>query len=657
MRSNSRCNHKHWNKFARGMLVYGIANLLWLLFRTGTKPSRIVYPCQRAALSSSSMLFCASIPLYVASTFERTEKFLTKKGMTIVMLFLMATAAVNIAEIWSGSADNFSSAVAQEFRLKLESQNAKTLPASEIYVVNGRIVDPVTELVNLMGIQGLRLFKSIIVGTTSGPDGLLVRDDIVLVKINEQWSERGGTNTDILKELIGILINHPDGFIGEIVVADNGQGYGSMNWPQSNAENTSQSTQAVVDMFSTSYNVSTYDWQPIRGTRVNEYVEGDNRSGYVCYNSADPQTGIYVSYPKFQTKYGTNISFKYGVWNGTQYEDRLKIISVPVLKTHWTYGVTGCLKHYMGVQSEGQAVTGGLANGHAKVATGGMGTLMAETKFPTLNILDATWVNARPMQGPRTYYPFATRVNVLMASIDPAALDYWAAKHVLMQTSQLIGYSDVSTMDPDSTGTGPFKQYLNNTVNVFTSRGYNFTVDENRMNVYVFDAPLVPDIAVLSLTISKTVVGQGYSLAANITIENQGADAESFNWTVSANTSTVWSVSTSLEAHNSMKMTVVWNTTAARIGNYTLSAQVEPLTGELDTSDNNFKGGTVHVGVPGDVNVDGKVDMRDIGHVARRFLMSPSDFLWDPDTDIDGDGKVDMKDVGVTARNFGQFEE
>ena len=49
---------------------------------------------------------------------------------------------------------------------------------------------------------------------------------------------------------------------------------------------------------------------------------------------------------------------------------------------------------------------------------------------------------------------------------------------------------------------------------------------------------------------------------------------------------------------------------------------------------------------------DGVVDMRDIGYVARRFMCTPSDSLWDPNADIDGNGKIDMKDIGTVARHF-----
>ncbi|MEM2975321.1 MAG: hypothetical protein QW821_02740 [Candidatus Bathyarchaeia archaeon] len=48
---------------------------------------------------------------------------------------------------------------------------------------------------------------------------------------------------------------------------------------------------------------------------------------------------------------------------------------------------------------------------------------------------------------------------------------------------------------------------------------------------------------------------------------------------------------------------------------------------------------------------DGKVDMRDIGTVARHFgeLVEPGD-----PKDVFPDGKIDMKDIGIVAKNFGR---
>jgi hypothetical protein len=56
----------------------------------------------------------------------------------------------------------------------------------------------------------------------------------------------------------------------------------------------------------------------------------------------------------------------------------------------------------------------------------------------------------------------------------------------------------------------------------------------------------------------------------------------------------------------------------------------------------------------GDTNGDNKVDMKDIGYVARRFMCVPDDALWDPKSDVNRDGKIDMKDIGLVAKHFGE---
>ena len=501
-----------------------MASLLWFIFRTGTKPSRIVYPCQRAALANSSMLLSISIPLSLTVVLTKTKKFLSKKGSTLALLVIVASVVLSSEQFWdtlqiAGAVDPN-----QEIQLALKPRNATAFPASDIYVVNGREFAHIGEIINLMGSHGLLFYKSSTIGVNQGPEGLIARDDVVLIKINEQWPYRGGTNTDVLKELIQAVIDHPDGFVGEIVVADNGQGYGSMDWSYSNAEDHTQSTQDVVNMFSPYYKVSTYDWQPIRGVQVDEYSEGDITDGYILYDTADPETRIYVSYPKFRTQFGTSISFKHGIWNGSGYKKRLKVINMPVLKSHWTYGVTASLKHYMGVQSEGRSVPGGLANGHSTVGTGGMGTLMVETGLPTLNIIDAIWINANPppssLMGPETLYSRATRINVLMAGTDPVALDYWAAKHVLVQAASLIGYTDTHTLDPDNTDRSgvlgqAFGVWLNLTKNEIIAGGYNVTTCKNHMNIYVrapSEVDTVPPIITILSPLNTTYLTTSVSL-------------------------------------------------------------------------------------------------------------------------------------------------
>lgn len=56
----------------------------------------------------------------------------------------------------------------------------------------------------------------------------------------------------------------------------------------------------------------------------------------------------------------------------------------------------------------------------------------------------------------------------------------------------------------------------------------------------------------------------------------------------------------------------------------------------------------------GDINGDGKVDMKDVGYVARRFMCVPGDPLWDARGDLDSNGEIDMADAETAARHFGE---
>lgn len=56
----------------------------------------------------------------------------------------------------------------------------------------------------------------------------------------------------------------------------------------------------------------------------------------------------------------------------------------------------------------------------------------------------------------------------------------------------------------------------------------------------------------------------------------------------------------------------------------------------------------------GDVNDDGKVDVKDVYLVARAFGTRPRDSKWDPRCDLTSDGKVDVRDYYIVCRNYGK---
>jgi hypothetical protein len=55
--------------------------------------------------------------------------------------------------------------------------------------------------------------------------------------------------------------------------------------------------------------------------------------------------------------------------------------------------------------------------------------MVVSVRTPVLNIVDAIWVSHASLEG----YPASTtfRANQILASQDPVALDYWAAKYIL----------------------------------------------------------------------------------------------------------------------------------------------------------------------------------------------------------------------------------
>jgi uncharacterized protein (DUF362 family) len=188
--------------------------------------------------------------------------------------------------------------------------------------------------------------------------------------------------------------------------------------------------------------------------------------------------------------YGTHVSFKNGIWSideETYDSERLKVINLSMLKSHVNYGVTASVKNYMGVPSD--LLTGEIAgrylHTHSTIGRGGMGTLMVYTRFPVLNIIDSIWINPVPLNGPMTSYTAATQINIITASRDPVALDYWSSKYILLQNWENRAGEVSASMDPDNTDPGFFGHWLRLSMEELIKGGYLVNIDESYMNVYI----------------------------------------------------------------------------------------------------------------------------------------------------------------------------
>jgi uncharacterized protein (DUF362 family) len=308
---------------------------------------------------------------------------------------------------------------------KSELFRIEQIPESAVTGANHHL--GVDELIAEMGRRGLKFYRAAGSSEEGGGLGLIAAADVVLIKVNAQWKYRGCTNSDVVRGLIQKILEHPDGFRGEVVVIENGQGRGSLACDTSssygnaevhaNAQDESHSFLWLVDHFADP-RVSARLLDPVRAT----FIGADDHAtdGYRRLGN--------VSYPCFTTAGGRRVELKEGVWTGSSYASNLKLVNVPVLKHHDVGGseITASLKHMYGLvsMSDGQS-----SFRHYAGLGETCGRMMASVRTPVLNILDCIWVSYQSVDGGPGSSPY--RANQIVASQDPVALDYWAAKHVL----------------------------------------------------------------------------------------------------------------------------------------------------------------------------------------------------------------------------------
>lgn len=314
----------------------------------------------------------------------------------------------------------------------------------------------VDTLLGLLASHGLRFYRTAKPHAWGDPTGIIEADDVVLIKVNCQWKCRGTTNTDVVRGIVHRILEHPDGFAGEIVIVENGQGRGGFDgmagggsygsWPEIvntvhvNAEDETVLTvdHLVRDVFA-GQPVSSYLLDPIRARFISssEHIADGYRTVSPPPGS-NPATS--VSYPCFTTSGGHRIELREGRWTGSGHSGNVKLINVPVLKHHDGSGVTGALKHVYGLVSMSD---GNSPVRHYSQIGSQCGKFWSLVRTPDLNILDCIWVSQSSLTG---YPPETThRSNVLLAGLDPVALDYHGSRHVLLPLGG--GYADEH--DPD----------------------------------------------------------------------------------------------------------------------------------------------------------------------------------------------------------------
>jgi hypothetical protein len=325
----------------------------------------------------------------------------------------------------------------------------------------------VDSLLHLMSRNGRKFYETDATGDLNGPNGLIAADDVVILKVNAQWKCRGGTNTDMLRGLIQRILQHPDGFRGEVVIFENGQNRpASFDGIHSDVNKTEYKPfpelEGKVMVNAEEQDLLTIDYltgKVFAGKPVSSFLMDPYENVWIA--SDDHKTTGYrrvgeagtkcVSYPCFTTAKGNRIELKEGRWTGIGYAQNLKMINCPVLKDHsGDVGMTGALKIVYGTLSMSDGTS---AKRHYADLGSQCGRMWADVRAADLNILDCIWVShgsttvgKYKVSGCVGYPPEITsRQNILLAGLDPVAIDYHANKHILLP----LGGNSAAAHDPD----------------------------------------------------------------------------------------------------------------------------------------------------------------------------------------------------------------
>lgn len=178
----------------------------------------------------------------------------------------------------------------------------------------------------------------------------------------------------------------------------------------------------------------------------------------------------------------------------------------------------------------------------------------------------------------------------------------------------------------------------------------------------------VHDVAVINVTAWPTFVLPRV-VYVNITVENQGTIYETFNLTLFAGNLTIQNV-TAIDLAPGLNQTLTlnwepyparatifpppWPLTESMRENLTIWAEAAVVAGEVDISDNVCINGVVTIiWWCVDVNVDGRIDGKDIAFVAKAFGSFPGHPRWDSFLDLNQDGKIEGKEIAALAKAFG----
>lgn len=145
--------------------------------------SRDSYPCQQTAIFNGNLWIVTCIlPIFSGLKMEKTGFLQGKKRIGIAAIIIVVSGAGAYWYLYRPGIVTVDSSTLEN-GLTLEVISAIHSPASNIFVVTKTTGDDggVNKLIQLMASENLLLYESDRESSTQGPDGLISRDDVVLI--------------------------------------------------------------------------------------------------------------------------------------------------------------------------------------------------------------------------------------------------------------------------------------------------------------------------------------------------------------------------------------------------------------------------------------------------------------------------------------------
>jgi len=165
---------------------------------------------------------------------------------------------------------------------------------------------------------------------------------------------------------------------------------------------------------------------------------------------------------------------------------------------------------------------------------------------------------------------------------------------------------------------------------------------------------ILHDVAVIDIQ-CLTEIYNNWLVSVSVTIKNHGTVTETFNVTLSANSTFIETKQvTGLEPLKSTKLTFAWNTTGLTVpADYMLEATADTLENETNTANNMLSFGPIWARMLGDIMYNRQIDICDIVAITSIYGSKSGDPNWNIMADLNPDGKIDITDVVKATSRYG----